>query len=71
MTISDPTRFTMGTDGDHRRVPRVLLGAGRLWDPRQVAVPVGSVIGAQDGVRLQLTRDRVRELPPVELDARG
>jgi hypothetical protein len=53
--------------GDHR-VTHVLLDEGHLWGLKQVAIPIGSVTGVDDGVRLDLTKDQVRDLPPVELD---
>jgi sporulation protein YlmC with PRC-barrel domain len=52
---------------DHH-VTHVLLEEGHLWGQKQVAIPVGSVNGVEDGVRLDLTKDQVRDLPPVELD---
>jgi hypothetical protein len=55
--------------GDHR-VTHVLLDEGHLWGLKQVAIPIGSVTGVDDGVRLDLTKEQVRDLPPVELDDR-
>jgi sporulation protein YlmC with PRC-barrel domain len=53
--------------GDHH-VTHVLLDEGHLWGLKQVAIPIGSVTGVEDGVHLDLTKDQVRDLPPVELD---
>jgi protein kinase-like protein/PRC-barrel domain protein len=52
---------------DHH-VTHVLLDEGHLWGHKQVAIPIGSVTGVDDGVRLSLTKDEVRDLPPIDLD---
>jgi len=53
--------------GDHL-VSHVLLDEGHLWGKRSVAIPIGAVTAATDGVRLNLSKDEVRDLPPVDLD---
>jgi sporulation protein YlmC with PRC-barrel domain len=53
--------------GDHH-VTHVLLDEGHLWGQKMVAIPVSAVTSAGDGVRLSLTKDEVRDLPPVDLD---
>jgi sporulation protein YlmC with PRC-barrel domain len=53
--------------GDHR-VTHILLDEGHLLNKKRVAVPIGAVQGVEDGVRLNLTRDEVRDLPPVDLE---
>ena len=46
----------------------VLLDEGHLWGQKRVAVPISAVTGVEvDGVRLNLTKDEVRDLPPVDL----
>jgi len=52
---------------DHH-VTHVLLDEGHLWGLKQVAIPIGSVTGVDDGVRLDLTKDQVSDLPAIELD---
>jgi sporulation protein YlmC with PRC-barrel domain len=52
--------------GDHH-VTHVLLDEGHLWGKKTVAIPINSVTGVDDGVRLNLTKDQVRDLPSVEL----
>jgi sporulation protein YlmC with PRC-barrel domain len=53
---------------DHH-VTHVLLQEGHLWGKKQVAIPIGAVTHvAVDDIRLNLTRDQVRDLPPVDLD---
>ncbi|HUZ42042.1 MAG TPA: hypothetical protein VMU68_11710 [Acidimicrobiales bacterium] len=51
---------------DHH-VTHVLLDEGHLWGKKRVAIPIGAVIGVDDGVQLNLTKNEVGELPPVEL----
>lgn len=53
--------------GDHH-VTHVLLDEGHLWGRKRVAIPIGVVAGVENGVRLTLDKDQVRDLPPVELD---
>ena len=53
--------------GDHH-VTHVLLDEGHLWGQKMVAIPVSAVTSVGDGVRLSLTKDEVRDLPPVDLD---
>jgi len=52
--------------GDHH-VTHVLLDEGHLWGKKRVAVPIGAVRDVEDGVQLTLTKDQVRDLPPVDL----
>ena len=49
---------------DHR-VTHILLERGHLWGQREVAIPVSAVAGVDGGVQLTLTKDQVRDLPPV------
>ncbi|MHB1776822.1 MAG: PRC-barrel domain-containing protein [Acidimicrobiales bacterium] len=51
---------------DHH-VTHVLLDEGHLWGKKRVAIPIGAVTGVDDGVQLNLTKDEVRDLPPVGL----
>jgi PRC-barrel domain len=53
--------------GDHG-VTHVLLDEGHLWGQKRVAIPIRAVKDVADGVRLNLTKDQVRDLPPVEID---
>lgn len=52
---------------DHQ-VTHVLLGEGHLWGHKSVAIPVASVADVADGVRINLTKDQVRDLPAIDLD---
>ncbi len=56
--------------GDHS-VTHVLLDEGHLWGQKRVAIPIGAVKDVQDGVRLKLTKDEVRDLPAVDVDEPG
>jgi hypothetical protein len=49
-------------------VTHVLLDEGHLWGKKRVAIPIGAVTGVNDGVRLGLAKDEVRDLPSVDLD---
>jgi sporulation protein YlmC with PRC-barrel domain len=51
---------------DHQ-VTHVLLEEGHLWDKKRVALPVGSVTRVGEEIRVNLTKDQVAELPPIEL----
>ncbi len=56
---------------DHH-VTHVLLDEGHLWGKKEVAIPISAVKDvAADGVRLKLTKDEVRGLPPVDLGGHG
>jgi len=59
-------------DPKDRHVTHVLLAEGHLWGRKEIAIPIGAVKDvAADGVRLNLTRDEVRDLPPVDLAHEG
>jgi hypothetical protein len=53
------------TRGHH--VTHILLDEGHLWGKGRVVIPIGAVTGFSDGVRLSLTKDEMRDLPPVVL----
>ena len=48
--------------GDHR-VTHVLLQEGHLWGRKEVAIPVSAVTGVDDGIRLNITKQQVEDLP--------
>ena len=50
--------------GDHR-LTHVLLQEGHLWGRKEVAIPVNAVTGVKDGIRLNLTKKQVADLPPA------
>ena len=55
-------------DRSDHHVTHVLLDEGHLWGQKRVAIPISAVTGVEDGVRLNLTKDEVRDLPAVDLD---
>lgn len=55
-------------DQASRQVTHVLVREGRWLARKDVAIPVSSVAGFEDGVRLSITRQQVRDLPPADAD---
>jgi sporulation protein YlmC with PRC-barrel domain len=54
--------------GDHH-VTHLLLEEGHLFGRKEVAIPITAVTSVDDeGAHLKLTRDQVRDLPPVGID---
>ena len=51
---------------DHA-VTHVLLREGHLWGRKQVAIPVSAVASVDAGIRLNITKKQVEDLPPVDL----
>jgi PRC-barrel domain protein len=57
------------TDG---HVTHVLLQEGHLWGKREVTLPISAVasVGTEGGgVRLNLTKEQVDQLPPVQVES--
>lgn len=52
-------------DPDDHHVTHVLLQEGHLWGRKQVAIPASAVTGAGEGIRLNMTKKQVEDLPPV------
>jgi sporulation protein YlmC with PRC-barrel domain len=50
------------------RVTHVVVRDGRWLSRKDVAIPYSSVAGFSDGVRLGITRQQVRDLPPADAD---
>jgi sporulation protein YlmC with PRC-barrel domain len=55
-------------DSDTGALTHVLLREGHAWGRRDVAIPFDAVVGLDDGIRLSLTREQVRDLPPVDIE---
>jgi len=53
---------------DHH-VTHVLLEEGHLWGRKQVAIPIGGTSRVREEIRVELTKQQVQELPPVELSS--
>ncbi len=52
-------------------VTHFLLEEGHVLGHKTVAIPISAVDRLDDGVRLSLTLEQVRDLPPVDHDRRG
>ena len=50
---------------DHR-LTHILLQEGHLWGRRQVAIPISAVASVDAGIRLNITKKQVEDLPPVD-----
>jgi hypothetical protein len=48
-------------------VTHVLLDEGHLWGKKRVAVPFSAVTSVDNGVRLNLAKDQVRDLPAIDV----
>jgi hypothetical protein len=46
----------------------VLLEEGHLWGSKEVAIPIQAVTRVDNGICLNLTKQQVKDLPPVEID---
>jgi len=56
-------------DPASHHVTHVLLQEGHLWGRKQVAIPIRAVSSVEpDGIRLNIGRAEVEDLPPVVLD---
>jgi sporulation protein YlmC with PRC-barrel domain len=51
---------------DDHRVTHVLLKEGHLWGRKEVAIPMSAVTGVETGIRLNLTKEQVGDLPPAD-----
>lgn len=51
--------------GDHQ-VTHVLLQEAHLWGRKEVAIPISAVTGIDDGIRLNITKKQVEELPTAD-----
>jgi sporulation protein YlmC with PRC-barrel domain len=49
-----------------QHVTHVLLKEGHLWGRKEVAIPVSAVARADEGIRLNITKQQVEDLPPAE-----
>jgi hypothetical protein len=55
-------------DSGGGQLTHVLLREGHAWGRRDVAIPFDKVVGLDGGIRLSITRQQVRDLPPVDID---
>jgi hypothetical protein len=49
-------------------VTHILLEEGHLWGKKRVAIPISAVKRVGAIIRLNLTKEEVQDLPPVDLD---
>jgi hypothetical protein len=47
-------------------VTHVLLQEGHLWGRKEVAIPVSAVTRIQDGIRLNMTKKQIEDLPSAD-----
>jgi sporulation protein YlmC with PRC-barrel domain len=55
-------------DPASHRVSHVLLAEGHLWGHKEVAIPISAVVNVEEGIKLQITKHEVADLPPVDFD---
>jgi sporulation protein YlmC with PRC-barrel domain len=51
-------------DQGDQHVTHVLLQEGHLWGRKEVSIPISAVTSVDDGIRLNLTKKQVEDLPP-------
>ncbi len=54
-------------DPGSRQVTHLLVSEGHLRARKEVAIPFDKVAGFDDGIRLSITRQQVRDLPPADI----
>jgi len=55
-------------DADSHHVTHVLLQEGHPWGRKQVTIPIGAVTRVAGSVEVDLTKQQVQDLPPVDID---
>jgi sporulation protein YlmC with PRC-barrel domain len=55
-------------DPDNRKVTRVVIKEGHLGAHKEVAIPFDQVTSLDDGIRLSITKQQVRDLPRADTD---
>ncbi len=50
-------------DQGNQHVTHVLLQEGHLWGRKEVTIPMSAVTGVNDGIRLNITKKQVEDLP--------
>jgi sporulation protein YlmC with PRC-barrel domain len=58
-------------DPASHHVTHVLLQEGHLWGRKEVAIPISAVTVLDDGIQVDLTKQQVQDLPPVDIDHPG
>jgi hypothetical protein len=52
-------------DPADNKVTHVLLQEGHMWGRNEVAIPVSAVVSVDVGIRLNITKKQVEDLPPL------
>jgi len=52
-------------DPADNKVTHVLLQEGHMWGRREVAIPVSAIVSVDTGIRLNITKQQVEDLPPL------
>jgi sporulation protein YlmC with PRC-barrel domain len=52
-------------DPDDHHATHVVLQEGHLWGRKEVAIPMSAVKEVDEGVRLNISKQQVEELPPI------
>src|SRR5689334_842367 len=52
-------------DPADNRVTHVLLQEGHMWGRKEVAIPVSAIASVDAGIRLNITKQQVEDLPPL------
>ena len=52
-------------DPDDNHITHVLLQEGHLWGRKEVSIPISAVTGVDAGIRLNITKKQVEDLPPA------
>jgi len=55
-------------DARNHHVTHFLLQEGHLWGRKEVAIPISAVTGVDEGIRLNITKQVVQDLPAVDVD---
>jgi sporulation protein YlmC with PRC-barrel domain len=55
-------------DQGSRQLTHVLVREGLAWDRKDVAIPIDKVAGFDDGIRLSITKQQVRDLPSADIN---
>jgi len=55
-------------DPRNHHVTHVLLQEGHLWGRKEVAIPISAVTRFDIGIRLNISKQQVGDLPPVAID---
>ena len=52
-------------DPDRHQVTHILLKEGHLWGRKEVAIPTSAIASVDAGIRLNITKKQVEDLPPL------